>query len=78
VSRYITPLKLFTSVAAPGLASITVVCTQAPSNVADPPVPLPQDSFDASPARSNCYPDINHCASYSTGGFSKEKPAQPK
>ena len=78
MSLYITPLKLFTRVAALGLASIAVACSQAPGNAADRPVPLPQDSFDASPARSNCYPDINHCASYPTGDFSKDKPTLPK
>jgi hypothetical protein len=78
VLRSVTSLKLFMSFAMFGLASITVACTQAPGNAADKPVPLAQDSFDASPARSNCFPDINHCASYPTGGLSKDKPAQPK
>ena len=78
VSRYIAPLKLFAGAVPLALASITVACTQAPGNAAGRRVPLPQDSFDATPARSNCYPDINHRASYPTGDFSKDKPTQPK
>lgn len=32
--------------------------------------PLPQERADAqaaNPAQPNCYPDVNHCASYPTG-----------
>jgi hypothetical protein len=76
VLRNITSLKLFTSVAVLGLASITVACTQTPR--ADPPAPLMSDSFDANPASPNCYPDLNHCASYSSGDLSTDKPTQPK
>ena len=88
--RNITSLKLFTSVAVLGLASITVACTQTPvvdpqasradlqTPRADSRAPLPSDSFDANPASPNCYPDINHCASYSSGDVSKDKPTKPK
>lgn len=42
-------------------------------------VPLPQDRADAqagNPASPNCYPDINHCASYASGDVSKTNPLQ--
>ena len=75
--RNITPLKLFASVAAMGLASLTVACTQSSTdNAANQWPPLPSSGFSANPASPNCYPDINHCASYSTGGVSQDNPAQ--
>lgn len=41
--------------------------------------PLPTDSQDPSnPAGPNCYPDINHCASYPTGGLVKNTSSQSK
>jgi hypothetical protein len=42
-------------------------------------VPLPQDRQDAlagNPASPNCYPDINHCASYASGDVTKANPIQ--
>jgi hypothetical protein len=52
--------------------------TQAPIASA---VPLPQNRSDAqsaNPASPNCYPDINHCASYPSGDVSKANPIQPQ
>ena len=75
----IAPLKLFASVAVIGVASFTVACTQSSSdNAANQRPPLPSSGFSANPASPNCYPDINHCASYSTGGVSQDNPAQPQ
>jgi hypothetical protein len=42
-------------------------------------IPLPQDRQDAlagNPASPNCYPDINHCASYASGDVTKTNPIQ--
>jgi hypothetical protein len=79
IMRNITSLKLFTSVAALGLASLTVACNQPSSTAtARVPVPLPTDYFNANPASPNCYPDINHCASYSSGDVTEDKPAPQK
>lgn len=69
--------KLLTTFAAIGLASATVACTQDPPGMK---VPLPTDAADAysaNPAGPNCYPDINHCASYPSGNITKTNPAQP-
>jgi hypothetical protein len=38
--------------------------------------PLPTDSNNANPAGPNCYPDINHCASYPSGNVTNANPAQ--
>lgn len=73
--RNITPLKLFTSAAVMALASLTVACNQS-SNNPTARVPLPSSTFSANPASPNCYPDVNHCASYSSGDVSKDNPAQ--
>jgi hypothetical protein len=74
----VTTLKLFASVAVMALASLTVACSQTSSPTASTRAPLPTDSFQANPASPNCYPDINHCASYSSGDVSKDKPAPQK
>jgi hypothetical protein len=52
---------------------------QPTTQTANTAVPLPQDRQDAlmaNPASPNCYPDINHCASYSSGDVSKNNPIQ--
>jgi hypothetical protein len=52
---------------------------QPKSQTANTAVPLPQDRQDAligNPASPNCYPDINHCASYASGDVSKANPVQ--
>ena len=44
-------------------------------------VPLPQDrdnAYAGNPASPNCYPDINHCASYASGNVTKTNPLQPE
>jgi hypothetical protein len=41
--------------------------------------PLPQDPSNANradPASPNCYPDLNHCASYASGNVTKANPLQ--
>lgn len=77
--RNISPFKLIASVAVIGLVSLTVACKQQSADpTASARVPLPTDSFDASPAGPNCYPDINHCASYSSGDVTKNSPAPQK
>jgi hypothetical protein len=69
--------KFLTTLTIIGLASATVACTEQ-----DPPLPappLPTDRSDANsgnPASPNCYPDINHCASYSSGNITKTNPTQ--
>lgn len=76
--RNITPLKLFAGAAVMALASLTVACNQSSTNGAAARAPLPTDSFNASPASPNCYPDINHCASYPSSDVTKDKPAPQK
>ena len=78
MSRNIFSLKLLASVVVMGLASLNFACTQSPNSASNVRAPLPSDSYSANPASPNCYPDVNHCASYSTGGVSKDNPTQQK
>jgi hypothetical protein len=61
-----------------GLASLNVACNQSSDTNASQRPPLPTDSFMASPAGPNCYPDVNHCASYPSGGVTKDNPTKQK
>jgi hypothetical protein len=74
MARTIISLKLFTGLAVATLASITVACTDGSTVAANPPLPSDRSY---SPAGPNCYPDINHCASYPTGGVSPSNPTEP-
>jgi hypothetical protein len=77
VLRNIEIGKLLITLAAIGLASATVACTETSSS-ATPPLPTDKsDGYSANPAGPNCYPDINHCASYGSGNITKADPAQP-
>lgn len=78
MSRNNTIAKLLTTLVVIGVASATVACTQDPPGaVAAPPLPTDQsDAYSANPAGPNCYPDINHCASYGSGNITKTNPMQ--
>jgi hypothetical protein len=58
-----------------GLAAATSACTPS-AGAADDPPPLPSDGTALSPAGPNCYPDVDHCASYPTGSVTKKDPIQ--
>ena len=91
MSGTISILKLLTGVALAGFVVSGAAQAQSSGTSSPPPatqasrVPLPSSGPSANPAQPNCYPDINHCASYPTGdsvkdnsyqSISPEKPAQ--
>jgi hypothetical protein len=49
--------------------------SSTPQTTAAAQPPLPQGP-STSPAQPNCYPDINHCASYPTGDSVKDNSYQ--
>ena len=73
--RNINSSKLLAIVTVVGLASLAGACSDTPGVAANPPLPTDR-SYN--PAGPNCYPDINHCASYPTGGVSKDGPSPSK
>jgi hypothetical protein len=74
--RDITSVKHLARLAVLGLALATVACSSSSKTANQSAPPLPSDSA-YNPAGPNCYPDINHCASYPSGGVTKDNPAQP-
>lgn len=79
VLSFATILSLF------GAAAVNVAFADPASgsgsatDAAKPAVPLPEDqmnAYRADPASPNCYPDINHCASYASGNVTKVNPLQ--
>jgi hypothetical protein len=77
-------LQLLAGVALAGFVAIgaaqaqssgqTPVPSPAPSQASS--VPLPSSGPSANPAQPNCYPDVNHCASYPTGDSIKDNSYQ--
>lgn len=69
--------KFLPTLAIIGLASVTVACTQEDSPQPAPPLPIDKsDANMGNPASPNCYPDINHCASYPSGNITKTNPTE--
>ena len=69
--------KLLCTLAIIGFASVTVACTQEDPPLPAPPLPIDMsDANSGNPASSNCYPDIDHCASYSSGDITKTNPTR--
>ena len=74
-------LKMLVGLALIGLATAGLAQAQSSGTSSAPgarasTVPLPQGGPSDNPAQPNCYPDVNHCASYPTGDTIKDNSYQ--
>ena len=81
MSRNVSVLSLLTGVALAGFVVVGAAQAQSSGTSSAPgaqasSVPLPQSGPSANPAQPNCYPDVNHCASYPTGDSIKDNSYQ--
>jgi hypothetical protein len=77
-------MQLLTGVALAGFVAIGAAQAQSSGQAPSPSpapsqassAPLPSSGPGANPAQPNCYPDVNHCASYPTGDSIKDNSYQ--
>ena len=80
--RKVAMLQLLTGVALAGFVVVGAAQAQSSGQAPSPApsqassVPLPSSGPGANPAQPNCYPDVNHCASYPTGDSIKDNSYQ--